>query len=96
MSEAEESTRVDSHTLELGPVVEISIRLGMILLIAAWCLWILAPFVWIVVWALIIAVAIHTPHERLSEMMGGRPSLAAILVVVIAFTTLIVPAVLRR
>lgn len=87
-------TGVGAHTPELRPVVEISIRLGVIFLIVAWCLWILAPFVGIVVWALIIAIAIHTPHKRLSEMMGGRRSLAAVLVVVISLSALIVPAVL--
>jgi hypothetical protein len=34
VSEAEQPTRVDSHSPELQPVIEISIRLGMLLLIA--------------------------------------------------------------
>ena len=94
MSSAAPPTGTDAHAPDLRSVVEISIRLGVIVLIVAWCLWILAPFVGIVVWALIIAIAMHTPHQRLSEMMGGRRTPAAILVVVISLSALIVPAVL--
>lgn len=84
----------DSSTQQLRPVLEIAIRLGLIFGIVGWCLYILAPFAGIVVWALIIAIALHTPYERLAAAMGRRRGLAATLVVVLSLGALILPAVL--
>lgn len=74
--------------------VEISVRLGLIALLVGWCLQIVAPFVGIVVWALIIAIAAESPHEALSRMLGGRRALAATISVVLALLVLFVPAVM--
>ena len=62
----------------LRPVLEISIRLGVIALLGAACLAIIAPFLGIVVWALIIAVAADDANDRLCRALGGRRTLAAI------------------
>ena len=75
-------------------VIEIFIRLGMIILILGWCLQIVAPFVSIVVWALIIAIAADSPFDRLCARFGGRRGLAATLVVVLAMVGLAVPTVM--
>jgi predicted PurR-regulated permease PerM len=74
--------------------IEIFIRLGMIILILGWCLQIVAPFVSIVVWALIIAIAMDSPFDRLCARCGGRRSLAATLVVVLAMIAFAVPTVM--
>ncbi len=73
--------------------IEISIRLGAIALLVAACLMIIAPFVSIVIWALIIAIAADGPHEMLTRWVGGRKGLAAGIAVTIALLVLIVPAV---
>lgn len=73
--------------------IEISIRLGAIALLVAACLSIVAPFLGIVIWALIIAIAADGPHQSLTNWMGGRRSLAAALAVTITLVVLIVPAV---
>ena len=52
--------------------VEIAIRLGAIALLVGWCLSIIAPFLGIVVWALIIAIASDEPFEWLCARLGGR------------------------
>ncbi len=74
--------------------VEITIRLGALLLLAALCLSILAPFAGIVLWAAIIAIAADEPYRRLLSWVGGRRRLAAVLFTVIGFTVLIVPSVM--
>jgi predicted PurR-regulated permease PerM len=73
--------------------IEISIRLGAIILLVAACLVIIAPFLGIVVWALIIAIAMEGAHEALSRWLGGRRNLAAVVVVALTLILLIVPAV---
>lgn len=66
--------------------IEISIRLGAIALLVGWCLTIIAPFLGIVVWALIIAIALDEPFEWLCARIGGRRGVAAFA----SITTLLV------
>jgi predicted PurR-regulated permease PerM len=74
--------------------VEIAIRLGVIALLVVACLQIVAPFVGIVAWGMIIAVAAGSPFEALCRFMGGRRGLAATVAVVLALLVIFVPAVL--
>lgn len=73
--------------------IEIAIRLGLIFLIIAWCLQILSPFVSIVAWGAIIAVAIYKPFLKLVEKLGGRKKLAVTLIVVIGIAVILVPVI---
>lgn len=74
--------------------IEIFIRLGMIILILGWCLLIVAPFLSIVVWALIIAIAADSPYNRLCAWSGGRRGLTATLLVVLTVIAFAVPAIM--
>jgi predicted PurR-regulated permease PerM len=73
--------------------IEVSIRLGAITLLVVACLMIVAPFLTIVAWALIIAIAADGGFETLSRWLGGRRVLAAILAVTLTLILLIVPTV---
>jgi predicted PurR-regulated permease PerM len=73
--------------------IEIAIRLGLIFLILAWCLQILSPFISIVVWGAIIAVALHVPFLKLVEKLGGRKKLAVTLFAVIGIAIILVPII---
>jgi predicted PurR-regulated permease PerM len=66
----------------------------MIILILGWCLQIVAPFVGIVVWATIIAIAADSPFDRLCAWCGGRRGLAATLLVVVTLIAFAVPTVM--
>jgi len=74
--------------------IEIAVRLGVVLLLVGWCLQIVAPFIGILVWALVIAIGSTTPYEKLVSLLGGRRGLAATVVVLAGLLVLIVPAVL--
>ncbi|MFO0688805.1 MAG: AI-2E family transporter [Myxococcota bacterium] len=73
--------------------VEVAIRLGAIALLVGWCLVIVAPFLGIVVWALIIAIALDEPFEALCRRLGGRRVLAAVPVVGLGLLLIFGPAV---
>ena len=73
--------------------IEIAIRLGLIFLILAWCLQILSPFLSIVVWGAILAVALHGPFLKLVEKLGGRKKLAVTLFAVIGIAVILVPII---
>jgi len=74
--------------------VEIAIRLGVIFLIVAWCVRIVWPFLGIVIWALIIAIALETPFEKVVRWSGGRRGLAATAVIGFTIVVLAIPTVM--
>jgi len=74
--------------------VEIAIRLGVLAALAAWCLQIVAPFLGIIVWGLVIAVAATDPYERLVGLVGGRRGLATLAFVALGLLIVIVPVAL--
>jgi predicted PurR-regulated permease PerM len=74
--------------------VEIAVRLGAIALMVGWCLLIIAPFLGIVAWALIIAIAMDGPFETLCRQLGGRRIPAALLFVGLAFVLIFGPTIL--
>jgi predicted PurR-regulated permease PerM len=78
----------------LNRALEISIHIGLIVLLAAACLIILMPFIAVVAWGLIIAIAGHPAYCRLQKLLGGRGGFASILFTVLLLTVLIVPIAL--
>ena len=59
--------------------VEAAIRIGVLALIFLWALQILRPFIEIVLWAIILAVAVYPLYTGLAKRLGGRKKLSATL-----------------
>jgi predicted PurR-regulated permease PerM len=72
--------------------VEITIRLLFLFLLIAWCLKILLPFTTIILWAVIIAVSIEPLYNWLLGKLGGKPSRAAVVLVVAFLIVIIIPS----
>ena len=72
--------------------MEIAISLGLIFVIIAWCLKILTPFLSLIIWGAVLAIAIYTPFLKLKSAVGDRKGLAVALFAVIGFAVVIVPA----
>jgi len=72
-------------------VYDTTIRLFILILIVGWCLMIMVPFVSIVLWSLILALALHPMHSGLSKKMGERPKLASSIIVFSILAIIIVP-----
>ncbi len=98
MSRATKSTTTRAgaarSTPDIRGALEVAIRLGALLLLVVWCLQIVAPFLGIVIWALIIAIAIDRPYQRICNALGGRRKVTATIFVLAGLAALIVPAVL--
>ncbi|MCK5356553.1 MAG: AI-2E family transporter [Methyloprofundus sp.] len=75
-------------------VMEVTIRLALIFLIVTLCFEIIKPFMIIVVWGIIIAVAIFPLYSKLSLALGGRDTLTATLYTLFALSLLIGPAIM--
>jgi predicted PurR-regulated permease PerM len=72
--------------------LEAAIRIGILLVLILWCFDIVRPFITIVLWGVIIAIAISPGYEKLADRMGGRRGLAATAVTVGLLVVLILPA----
>jgi len=73
-------------------VMRVAVRLSLLALLVFWCLKILGPFINPILGGVVIAIAVQTPYAKLTRALGGRPRLAAALLVAIALLVLIVPA----
>lgn len=59
--------------------IELGLRIGLLLLLLVWCARIIAPFVGVMIWAIIMAVVVYPGFCWLRDRLGGRPRLAAML-----------------
>jgi predicted PurR-regulated permease PerM len=89
-----ESTPYQNNTDFTQNTIEAAIRLGLLMLLAAWCFMIVYPFIGPVMWGVIIAVAIYPLFLRLKSALGERNKLAAVVYTLLALAFLITPAVM--
>lgn len=75
-------------------VVEIAIRVSLIFLIMAWCLMILAPFVMVILWSGVVAIAVYPAYMRLTAKVGGRKGIAVGILSIAGFTVIALPVIL--
>jgi predicted PurR-regulated permease PerM len=62
-----------------GRAVDAAIKIGLIALLAVWCLEIVRPFMLPLIWGVIIAIASYQGFVRLERGLSGHSHLAAIL-----------------
>lgn len=73
-------------------VIQLAIRLGLLAFLVYWTFVLIQPFVPILAWSLVIAVAFYPVFEFLSRLLGGRPRLAATILTIINLAIVIGPA----
>ena len=74
--------------------LEATVRIGILLLLAAWCFSIIKPFAIPIAWGVIIAVSEYPSYLRLRSWLGGRGTTAAALMAVLGLLVLLVPVAL--
>lgn len=75
----------------MARALESTIRIGLVLLLIYLCYKIAQPFIHTIFFGIIIAVAINPIYDKLKSLLGGRGSLAAVLITLLALIVLIVP-----
>jgi len=90
-SEPDPAEPASQDNVAMRRALEASIRIGIIALLVLWCLAIVQPFVGPLLWGIVMATAARPLHERLTGLLGNRPSAAAGLLVVLALALLIGP-----
>lgn len=84
-----DSSKVDQRFL--ANAMASFLQIGALLILLIWCFNIVKPFVGIVVWAVIIAVAVFPVHASLTGKLGGREKLSASILVLIGLAIILVP-----
>ena len=78
----------------INRALEVSIHIGLAFLLAIACLLILHPFIPLLAWGIIIAVAAYPAFKKLQKLLGQRGALAAVVFTVALLAVLIVPVFL--
>jgi predicted PurR-regulated permease PerM len=86
------SSMAEQSTLT-GRGAELVIRIGLLVLLVGWCFIIVRPFIGMIGWAIVMAVALYPTYDRLRTLMGGRTKTAAAVMTVAFLLVFIGPAV---
>ena len=74
--------------------IDLVIRLGLVLGLVIWCFTIIKPFITLILWGGIIAIAINPLHRILLKKLSDRRVLSATLITLMLLILLIVPSVM--
>jgi predicted PurR-regulated permease PerM len=73
-------------------VIQFAIRLGLLAFLIYWTLVLIRPFIPILAWSVVLAVALYPVFSLLSRLLGGRPKFAAAILTLINLAIVIGPA----
>src|SRR4051812_12720821 len=88
----ESSNPQNPPAIKLEKLVDVLIQLGVLFFLIGWCIAILRPFVLILVWGAVIAIAIHPLFNAFVKMFRNRKGLAATVLTVLLLSLLIIPS----
>ncbi len=83
-----------SNKTLMARTLEITIHVGLVMLLLFWCFRIAQPFIQIFVWGIIIAIAIFPGYRWLNSVLGERKKLAAALVTLFLLVIIVVPCLM--
>jgi len=89
-----ESNPLNNVTNLRKPVIELAIQLGALFALLSWCFEIIRPFVLMIIWAGIVAIALYPVFDRLVKILGESQKLAAAMVVLLLIGVLVLPTFL--
>jgi predicted PurR-regulated permease PerM len=73
-------------------VIQLAIRLALLAFLIYWAFVLVRPFVPILAWSVVLAVALYPVYNGLAKVLGGRPKLAATIVTLVNLGIVIGPA----
>jgi predicted PurR-regulated permease PerM len=73
--------------------IDLSIRILLIVVLFAWCIMIILPFVIPVLWGVILAITLYPLYKKLLNLLDGKRALASTITTGILLLLLIVPLV---
>jgi predicted PurR-regulated permease PerM len=79
---------------QIRSIVEMAIRLALLFILLYWCYSILKPFIDILLWAIIFAIALYPLYEFTNRRLKKRKKLSAVIIVVLMLVVLAIPGFL--
>ena len=76
---------------ETSAQMDLFIRAGLILALVMLCYQVFAPFLTLMVWALILAVALYPMQQFIANKLGGKQGLAATILTLLGIALIVVP-----
>ncbi len=83
--------RIFRQNMSGDEVIQLAVRLGLLAFLVYWSFVLVRPFIPILVWSMVLAVALYPPYDWLSAHLGDRPKLAAATITVINLAIIIGP-----
>jgi len=75
-------------------MIDLFIRVGLIFFLVVYCYQIFKPFIGLMLWSVILAVAMYPLHALIARKMGGRDGRAATILVLAILLSVLIPATL--
>lgn len=75
-------------------LLDVFIRVGLLVFLLVLCSRVIAPFVNLALWSVVLAIALYPVHRKLAAHLGGRPGRAATVLVLAGLLLIGVPTVL--
>ncbi len=72
--------------------IQLAIRVGLLALLIYWSFVLIRPFVPIMAWSVVLAVALYPIFIWLSGLLGGRPNTASAILTIVCLAIVIGPA----
>jgi predicted PurR-regulated permease PerM len=89
-----EPNQVSLDKAFLNRALETTIRVGLVAALALYCFQILKPFLSLIIWGIIIAIAVYPGYRRVVAWLGERRKIAATLFIAVALVVLIIPSLM--
>ncbi len=84
----------NSQSYDFSKIVDLLIRLGVLYLLISWCFDIMRPFISVLLWGTLLAVAIYPFYKLVLKLFRGRKILTSSLLVLLLLSLLAIPTVL--
>lgn len=81
-----------SQNIRFEKLVDTLVRLGVLIFLIGWCFTILRPFVLVLIWAAVIAIATYPLYSMVVKLFRGRKTVAAVVLTVLFLSVLIIPS----
>jgi predicted PurR-regulated permease PerM len=73
-------------------LMDLLVRAGLLIVLVVLCYRIFAPFLTLMVWAVILAVTLFPLHQSIARKIGGRQGLAATVLVMLGIVLIVAPS----
>ncbi len=86
-----EPTKTETSNFDIGKIIDILIRLGLIFLLIGLCISFIMPFSMVLIWGAIIAITVYPIYHKLVRLFKGSKILASFVITLIMLSVLVVP-----